>query len=979
MDNNSNNRTLEERERILEEREKLLKLREQRLKDEETFSRYNSLRQQREIDEQNKKSSTNTYNEQTLSSKLEAETRARLQDYERQSTNRARVNTGTGTSTPVGTRSVRTTTGTSNGSTNRVNTSTSRTELPATRARTYESQERSAVRNAVNQSEKENADENVNTPNSKGKHKKKKQKSFIAKVLDHKSETNTVLFIFEFIMAILLDILRILKNIILGVLVIVIIAGIIGGLFVWSKVEPYYTEYKEFATNAVENSTVETFKIDESSYIYDKNGKLLVKLKGNQDSAWLSYEDIPTEAIDAFVAVEDRTFWDNMGIDLKGLVRVGIEAIKTKGDEVHGASTITQQLARNVFLSHEVSIERKAKEMLISLELTKKYTKREIMEFYINDICFANAIYGLEAAANGYFNKSASELSLSQICYLCAIPNSPEYYNPYKYPERALERRDKILGDMKELGLISDTEYREAINEKITIEKPEYEFNDYQSTFAIDCATRYIMEQDGFELRYTFTDSADYKNYKKDYDEAYAGTKASIMSGGYKIYTTLDSDIQEEMQSVLDEQLGFDEEVTEDTGIYALQGAITVVDNSSGKVVALIGGRSQDSNENVYSLNRAYQSTRQPGSTIKPLVVYTPALMNGYTPNTTVYNIDVTKAKEKGTDVQSLRGTSMTLRSALEQSKNGVAWQTFDKFGASYCLSFLNNMRFASICPDDYYDSASLGGLTYGVTTVEMAGAYSTLENHGYYREPTCIDKIINSDGDDIYRESVQKSIYDEAAADTMVDMMTGVLTKGTAAKLNWYKSTKMIAACKTGTTNDSKDGWLCGFTPYYTVSVWVGYDTPRTLNNLYGATYPGQIWKEAMLKLIEDKEVIEEFEKTDNYNEQSNRVIHSEDLPDTAYDLYLPGRSDDEELSSGYTVYDYRSDRVKGESIPVIVSQMYNLDSTSADYINQLYSLYQQGIAVINTVYSQKYKQELTNQLNTAYGQCTGATSAVQ
>jgi membrane peptidoglycan carboxypeptidase len=527
---------------------------------------------------------------------------------------------------------------------------------------------------------------------------------------------------------------------------------------------------------------------------------------------------------------------------------------------------------------------------------------------------------------------------------------------------------------MLELDLITEKEYNAAIKEEITIEKPEYEFNDYTSTYALDCATRYIMEQDGFEFRYTFEDMADYKNYKKDYDDAYSGTKASIMSGGYKIYTSLDQTVQANMQAILDEGLAFDEELDEETGIYALQGALTVMDNTTGKVIAIVGGRSQDSEENVYSLNRAYQSYRQPGSTIKPLAVYTPALMNDYTPNTTVYNIDVSKAKEKGTDVQKLTGKSMTLRSALENSKNGVAWQIFDKLGATYCLSFLNNMRFASICPDDYYDSASLGGLTYGVTTVEMAGAYATLENHGYYRQPTCITAIIDSDGNDIYRESVQKSIYDEVAADTMVDMMTGVLTKGTATSLKWYSSTKMVAACKTGTTNESKDGWLCGFTPYYTVTVWVGYDTPRTLSDLYGSTYPGQIWKAAMLSLIEDKEVVTEFEKVDSYTESTSSVNRSDDLPSSAYDLYLPGRSDDEVLSSGYTVYDYRSDRVKGEQIPVIISQMYNLSSSDADYVTKLYALYQQGEAVINTIYSTSYKNQLTSQLNIAYGKCTGA-----
>lgn len=797
--------------------------------------------------------------------------------------------------------------------------------------------------------------------------KRKKNKSYIGRVLEHKDDTEEWLLVISLIGAFLLDLLKIIKNLILTILIICIVVGVIGGAVVFVKLEPYYNEYKTFAKNIVRESSAETFKMEEATYIYDSKGKTLAKLRGSEDSEYLEYNDIPKDAINAFIAVEDRSFWDNPGIDVKGLIRVGLAAVKTKGEELHGASTITQQLARNKFLTHEVSLERKGKEMLIALELTEKYSKREIMEYYVNVICFANAYYGLEAASQGYFNKPSSELTLSQICYLCAIPNSPEYYNPYKYPYRALERRNKILEDMEELGYITTVEMVKAKSEEIIIEKPKYDFNDYQSTFAVDCATRYLMNEDGFEFRYTFSDMTDYNNYKKNYNEFYDISKYKLMTGGYKVYTTLDSDIQKEMQSVLNEQLSFDSETDAQTGAYALQGAITVVDNSNGKVVATIGGRTQDDSKEVYSLNRAYQSTRQPGSTIKPLVVYTPALMNGYTPNTKVYNISVSEAKKKGVDVQSLRGEEMTLRTALEKSKNGVAWQVFDSIGAKRALSFLNDMKFASICPDDYYNSASLGGLTYGVTTTEMAGAYSTLQNHGYFREPTCISKIIDTDGKDIYRDDVQRSIYSEREADIMVNMMEGVLTKGTAAKLNWYNSTKMIAACKTGTTNDSKDGWLCGFTPYYTVAVWVGYDTPRTLNNLYGATYPGNIWKESMLKLIEDKEVIEEFEKVESYNE-ADMVEHNENLPDSAYDLYLPGRSDDEVLSDGYTVYDYRNDRVIGEKIDPIISQMYNLDKSDPNFANNINALYAQGSAIISTIYSQKYKVEMQNKLDVAY-----------
>lgn len=799
----------------------------------------------------------------------------------------------------------------------------------------------------------------------------KRHKSYLIRVIKHKDDMNIFLFIIMCILGFVLDVLRIIKNLILGLVVIGIISGVCICVYAWIKVEPYYTEYNNMAKELVKNSDMETFKLGEATYIYDTDGNILAKLRGEEDSSYLKYEDIPVDAINAFIAVEDRTFWDNPGIDIKGLTRVVVDFVKTRGEEMHGASTITQQLARNIFLTHEVSIERKVKEIFISFQLTEKYSKKNIMEFYVNDICFANAMYGLEAASHGYFDKPSNELSLSEIAYLCAIPNSPEYYNPYKYPDRALSRRDKILGDMLELEYITESEYYSAINEKITIKKPELDFKDYQSTYAIDCATRYLMKVNGFEFRYTFENMTDYNNYKKEYNEIYEQTGHILETGGYKIYTTLDSNIQADMQDILDTNLEFESDIDEDTGVYKLQGAITVVNNFNGKVIAVIGGRSQESDIETYTFNRAYQSTRQPGSTIKPLAVYTPALMSGYTPNTTVYNIDVTKAKEKGVDVQSLRGPSMTLRSALEQSKNGVAWQIFDKLGAKEALSYINNMEFASICPDDYYNSSSLGGLTYGVTTVEMASAYATLEGHGWYREPTCISKMIDSSGVDIYRDELDKQIYSEKAADTMVDMMTGVLTNGTASGLNWYNSTKMVAACKTGTTNDSKDGWLCGFTPYYTVAVWVGYDTPKTLNNLYGATYPGRIWKDCMLSLIEDCGVIEDFEKSEEYYEVT--VNRSDDIPESAYDKYLPGRDDSEELAEGYTVYDYREDRVKGDGLEPVINSINSLDISDPDYSSKLQQLYSSGLSVVNSIYSQKYKAELQGRLDEAYNNKLG------
>ena len=681
--------------------------------------------------------------------------------------------------------------------------------------------------------------------------RKNRPKTFIGKIVKQPTLPKWPILTLEIVVASFLDILRLILKFLIGLFGVGLAGVIVAALILWSKTGPTIKEYYNDAMSMVETSSDSTFKMSSSSHIYDTNGNVLVKLKADMDSSYLKYEKIPTDLIEAFIAVEDRSFWTNCGIDIKGLVRVGVDFVKTKGEEMHGASTITQQLARNVFLSHEVSIERKAKEMLISILLTQKYSKESIMEFYVNDICFANAYYGIDAAAKGYFNKETKDLTLSQLVYLAAIPNSPSYYDPYEHPERALERRDKILDDMLELKYISKEEYDVAIKEEIKIERPAYEFNDYLTTYAIECATQYLMKRDGFQFKYVFSTDADVENYQKDYNVAHDEAKNKLYNGGYDVYTTLDPAKQSELQKILDNHLSFNQELDGSTGVYKLQGAMTVVDNSTGKVVAIIGGRSQSQEKQIYTLNRAYQSPRQPGSTIKPLVAYAPALENGYTPESTAKNIDVNRAKQPGVDVDSLGGASMTLRKALEQSKNGVAWYLLSKITPSAGLKYITDMNFSSIVPGDYNAAASLGGFMYGATTTEMAGAYAALANQGIYKETTCITKLLDENGNDIYRAESEKQVYSKNTANQTIDMMKGVLKRGTAYSLKWSNSSKVEAAAKTGTTNDNKDGWLCGSTPYYTIAVWVGYDMPQEMPSLWGNSYPGQIWKDSMLYML--------------------------------------------------------------------------------------------------------------------------------
>lgn len=767
-------------------------------------------------------------------------------------------------------------------------------------------------------------------------------------------------------------IFRFIFKFIKGLVIFLFFSAVILGLVLSYKFKPKYDELKSEAYKAVSDSTPEYFRINSTGYIYDANGNIITNLNLDGKSTYLKSDDIPDNVKNAFIAVEDRNFYKHKGFDAKGIIRVCYRYALSKGTEKHGASTITQQLIKNRFLSSEVTMQRKIKEIFYAVELEKKYSKDEILEFYINDIYYANQFYGIEAASEGYFDKTASELTLSEAAFLCAIPNSPTYYDPFTHKENTIERRNKILNDMLECGFITEKEYNKAIKEDIKLnphKDKEIEFQNYETTYAVKCAVEYLMKYNGFKFEYSWKTKEDYDKYIERYNESYKENKDLLYSGGYSVYTSLDGKVQKQMQTTLDEALE-DYKEKQENGVYELQGAVTCIDNKNGKVIAIIGGRNQDSG-NIYTLNRAYQSYRQPGSTMKPLVVYTPALQNGYNKSSTLYNISVKEANKPGTDINSLTGSAISLSRAVEKSSNGAAVYLFNQIGVKYGMSFLPNMHFDKIMESDMSIASGLGGLTYGVTTEQMAGAYYTIYNHGKYKNVDCILSIKDAYGNEIYKDEKEQEVYTVNAADDMTEILKGVVKQGTAYSINWYSYTKTEAAGKTGTTNDDKDVWFCGFTPYYTISVWVGYDQPKEMK--LSSSFTAKIWRDCMLPLIEDKEELK-LEKSKDYD-TSDAVYHGRSNvkpSDTAYEDYLPGRDDGEELSSGYTVYDYRVDRTIGEQIKNITNQMTTLDKDDSSYIDNLNALRTQAQSLINDIYSQKYTTEMTNLVNDTYANCT-------
>lgn len=664
-------------------------------------------------------------------------------------------------------------------------------------------------------------------------------------------------------------------------------------LFLYAKYGDEIIAAKNDAKALVEASTPDTFKASATSLVYDIDGKQIAQLKGDKDMYYIGLDEIPDAAEKAMIDTEDRKFYSHKGIDLKAVAAAAVSLVKNKGQIKRGGSTITQQLARNIYLNNAKEWSRKIKEMFIALELEKKYSKEQILEFYINNIYFANGYYGLEAASKGYFSKSCSELSLAQITFLCSIPNSPTRYDPIVNYNNTVERKNRILEQMLSEGDITEEEYNQALSEKIELNVPEVKRRNYIETYVTNCAVKALMKESGFQFEYGIDKSKD-DEYDEAYSDMYSQCQQQLYRAGYRIYTSIDMSKQRALQKTINEQLSENKEKGED-GIFEFQGAGVCIDNDNGKVIAVVGGRSQSSITG-YTFNRAYQSYRQPGSAIKPIAVYAPAFDNGYDAT------DIIKDEPIEDGPKNSNGRYMgniSLRTAVEYSVNTVAWKLFSELTPKKCLNYLIDMNFSKLVSEDYTLASSLGGITNGVSPIEMASAYAAIENKGVFREPTCIMAITDSEGNEVVTDDIfdEKRIYDKDAAMMMTDVLRGVLTKGTA---RGYELDGMSCAGKTGTTNEHKDGWFAGYTPYYTTVIWVGCDTPKSIDNLLGNTYPLYIWNEYMNQIHEGLEN-EEFERSENsepvhYNTEEPKET---EVPDD----YIDEDEDNEDDNQDYEV----------------------------------------------------------------------------
>lgn len=594
-------------------------------------------------------------------------------------------------------------------------------------------------------------------------------------------------------------------------------------------------------------------------YANDEDGKQveLLRLKSEVNREWIDFKNTSTAVQNAFVAIEDKRFREHHGVDWRRTISVLI----VPDNEGQGGSTITQQLIKNITDEKDVTYVRKFNEILTALNLEKNYSKDAILEAYMNTIYLGSGCYGVKTAAEKYFDKTAAELNIAEAACLAAITKSPYTFDPLINPKDNRERQLYCIKQMLEQGMISIDEYIEAVNYPIQfVEDADEDENIDGETEATDDIHSYFVD---FVISKVIDDLV----AEKDMSEKEA--LETVYYGGLRIYTTLDMRIQEIMEDVYENRITFPYEADTKENP-AVQSAMTVVDYE-GHVVGIVGGAGKKTTNR--GLNRAYDSPRQPGSTIKPIATYAPAINEGlitwstYIKNSAFrYGGSLFPRNADGTRGS---GANVTVQRALALSLNTVPARIINEhLTINTSIDYLiNKFHMSDVDPvrDNDLAPLSIGAMTYGMTTVDMAAAFATFGSGGIYRNPKPYTLITNADGSETILTDDKKGerILSEGTADVMIELLKTVTKSGgTGAS---YDLRNMPTFGKTGTTDDSKDRWFNGGTPYYCAAVWYGYDMPK---RIYASGNPaGKIFKEVMNRIHAPLER-KDFEKSD-YSKQ--------------------------------------------------------------------------------------------------------------
>lgn len=544
------------------------------------------------------------------------------------------------------------------------------------------------------------------------------------------------------------------------------------------------------------NLRAELEKSKVASTVFDRNGEPVATMY-SKTRLWAPINTIPKSLQEAFIATEDNRFYQHKGIDLRGVFRALYHDIRT-GSKAQGGSTITQQLVKTLFFTQEKYFLRKIWEMAYAIRIEQQYSKKQILEFYLNSIYLGHGTWGVQGATRLYFGKDVRDLSITESASVAALARGPEYYSPFRHPEAALKRRNLVLGLMAKYGYLDRAEYDSLIKQPLA--KLANPGTPYVGAYFADYAINFLSR-------------------KTQYSENY------LRSSGLRIYTTMDRRIQAAAESAIKAlpAAGRDR-----WGVMQPQGAMVALEPRTGEILALVGGRSYSAAE----ANRAFQIYRQPGSAIKPFLFAT-ALEAGYQPDSIFVDepleIDVHGKKWRPQNYDNKYRGPITLREALEESVNTVAVELTQKVGPGNVYALARRMGVESLVAEGELNDIglaplALGGLTKGVNLLELTGAYSSLANQGIRTIPFGILRAYDHRGKLIYhgRMSREKVIESRTAAD-LTSMMAGVITRGTGIRANIGAP----ASGKTGTTNNNTNGWFIGYTEELLAGVWIGNDLP--------------------------------------------------------------------------------------------------------------------------------------------------------
>lgn len=534
--------------------------------------------------------------------------------------------------------------------------------------------------------------------------------------------------------------------------------------------------------------------LSQMTIIYDKDGDKAGTLYANKGT-YVSGDKISDNIKKAVVNTEDKRFYEHRGIDPIGIMRAMVRMVINGGSTVGGGgSTLTQQLAKNAYLTQEQTFDRKAKELFLAIEIEKKYSKNDILTMYLNKAYFGNGVWGVEDASERYFGKHASQLSISEAATLAGMLKGPSLYNPVDHYDNAIQRRNTVLQLMYDNKVITADEYNTAKNAGLTLR------NNYKEP------------TDNYKYPYYFDAIID------EAVDKYGLKEEDIMNNGYKIYTYLDQNYQTQMQKTFNNDALFP-----DDNVQAASVAMTPQD---GGVAAIVGGRGEHT---FRGYNRATMAKRQPGSTMKPLI-YAAMLTEGYSKNTVLKDEPLSYYKVRNYD-NTYQG-NVTMYQALIQSLNPPAVEALHKIGLDKGYDIVKKFGIPLVKDDKYYGLA-LGGLSKGATPIEMANAYTVFANEGKRYPAHFISKIIDTKGKVIVDNTDEKAVrvISKSVAEEMTEMMEGVFTEGTAVRAQpvGYKM-----AGKTGTTEapitsnkgqGANDQWIIGYTPDVVVATWMGYD----------------------------------------------------------------------------------------------------------------------------------------------------------